>query len=195
VAVRRSLITRLRHDALPCPARGLELVVYPLATAHAAGGGPGFVLELNDGPAMPYRAALDPSERSADAGGFWYVVDRAILRSAGRRLHGPPATELVAEPAHCDLLAALTTSLAWHRTAEAGQRRNTVLNACRAWRWVEEGIWTAKPDAGRWALAHGVGFVRAAVAAALEARPIDAEAAAAVLDEVQEVLRRAASTT
>src|SRR5881392_1580876 len=52
---RRSIVERLRHEALPCPARGLELVVYPLATARGGGGEPGFELNLNTGAAMGFR--------------------------------------------------------------------------------------------------------------------------------------------
>lgn len=33
-AVKRELIARLRHKTLPCPARGLELEVYTVATAQ-----------------------------------------------------------------------------------------------------------------------------------------------------------------
>ena len=39
-AVKRDLIARLRHGALPCPARGLELVVYTEAAARSGSGDP-----------------------------------------------------------------------------------------------------------------------------------------------------------
>src|SRR3954470_15499461 len=38
----------LRSDSLRCPARGLELVVYPRRFAASGDAGAGFVLELND---------------------------------------------------------------------------------------------------------------------------------------------------
>src|SRR5215218_3799209 len=37
-ASKRAVVERVRHEALACPARGLELVVYPLAATRAGGG-------------------------------------------------------------------------------------------------------------------------------------------------------------
>src|SRR3954465_7470222 len=49
---KQAVVERGRHEALPCPARGLELVVYPLATARAGDDEPGFELNLNTGAHM-----------------------------------------------------------------------------------------------------------------------------------------------
>ncbi len=81
-AVKRELIARLRHNALPCPARGLELVVYTVATAHSGTGKPGFELELNDGPDMAFRQTFRPADRPAADGTFWYGLDRSVLHKA-----------------------------------------------------------------------------------------------------------------
>ncbi|MFE9870991.1 hypothetical protein ACFYON_10115 [Micromonospora sp. NPDC005686] len=53
---KRTLVDRLRHEALPCPARGLELVVYRRDVAASGTPEPGFEVEVNTGAAMPFRA-------------------------------------------------------------------------------------------------------------------------------------------
>src|SRR3954447_3224460 len=62
-AAKQRIVERVRHEALLCPARGLELVVYPWATARAGGGEPGFELNLNTGaPPMPFRVDEAPGD-------------------------------------------------------------------------------------------------------------------------------------
>ncbi|MGY0008193.1 nucleotidyltransferase domain-containing protein, partial [Micromonospora sp. I033] len=97
-AAKRALVDRLRHEALPCPARGLELVVYRRDVAGAGGPEPGFEVELNTGATMPFRATYDPADRPAADGRFWYALDRSILRQSGLALLGPPAAEVFAGP-------------------------------------------------------------------------------------------------
>jgi hypothetical protein len=145
--LRASLVEAVRHAQLPCPARGLELVVYPSTFAAAGEPGAGFVLELNDGPAMPFRARFEADERGADDR-FWYVIDRSTLCAVGERLAGPAASEVFGAPRDADVLDALRSSVRWHRQGDAG--RNGVLNTCRALRWAEDGIWLSKTDAGVW---------------------------------------------
>jgi hypothetical protein len=69
-AVKRELIAPLRHNALPCPARGLELVVCTVVTAQSGTVNPGFELELNDGAAVDFRLTLQPADRPATNGTF-----------------------------------------------------------------------------------------------------------------------------
>ena len=56
MATKESIVAALRHESLPCPARGLELVVYRTEVAGAATSDPGFEVELNTGPRMDFRA-------------------------------------------------------------------------------------------------------------------------------------------
>ncbi|WP_238433417.1 hypothetical protein [Micromonospora tarensis] len=102
-AAKVALVARLRHEALPCPARGLELVGYDRAVAASGTPEPGFEVELNTGSAMPFRRTLDPADRPAADGRFWYGLDRSILHQSGRALLGPPAGEVFADltPATC----------------------------------------------------------------------------------------------
>ncbi len=127
---RRSLSARLQHRALPCPVRGLEFVLYPESTAQGGGGEPGFLLEVNDGPGMPFRLALDPSERVGGGGAFWYVIDRSILRACGRSLWGPPPSDVYVEPDRELVSGAVASSVRWHLGASVG--KSTLTNCTSA---------------------------------------------------------------
>jgi predicted nucleotidyltransferase len=137
-SVKRAVGEALRHEALPCPARGLEFVVYSRDAARSPEVEAGFELDLNSGAEMPFRLLLD----STAADRHWYPIDRAILAAHGVALAGPPAAEVFAAPPR-ELLLPLV--------AEA-VRRHDVLNACRALHYEREGRWSSKTTAGIWAL-------------------------------------------
>lgn len=162
-SVKRALVDGLRHESLPCPARGLELVVYCADVAGAGEPDPGFEVELNTGPRMPFRVTWAGPDRQPADGTFWYAIDRSILAERGWALCGPPAGQVFRSVTEGDLLALLTTSLRWHLGPAAGQELDpvddegegaawtddAVLNACRAWQRVRTGHWLSKVDAGR----------------------------------------------
>lgn len=154
--VKLELIARLRHRSLPCPARGLELVVYTVDTAQSGTAEPGFELELNDGPAMAFRQSLQPADRPVADGTFWYGLDRSILHQSGRVLAGPPAAEAFAELPPADLRSLLIDSLRWWMALpdqvddrSAAGADDAVLGACRALVRHRYGRWLSKVDAGR----------------------------------------------
>jgi Domain of unknown function (DUF4111)/Nucleotidyltransferase domain len=173
--VKRGIVERVRHEALPCPARGLELVVYPLETARGGGGEPGFELNLNTGARMPFRV----DEAPGDIEGFWFAIDRAILREHGIALLGPAPAEVFAPIPRTAVLRLLGESVRWHR-GEAGQptASDAVLNTARALRFAAEGAWAPKRAAGEWAAREPV------VRAALDGAPLDPGAVARFLDDV-----------
>jgi Domain of unknown function (DUF4111)/Nucleotidyltransferase domain len=157
-AAKQAIVERVRHEALPCPARGLELVVYPLATARSGGSEPGFELNLNTGAEMAFRV----DEQPGGIEGFWFALDRSILREHGRALAGPPPVELFAPVPRATVLGLLVESVRWHRDSEVPLGSDVVLNTCRALRFAAEGTWSSKREAG--ALAAGEPTVRAALA-------------------------------
>jgi Domain of unknown function (DUF4111) len=159
-AAKAAMIAPLWQRALPCPARGLELVVYAAAAVRAPGPRVPFEVNLNTGSRMAAHVSFDPAEESS----HWFLLDVAIAREHGRPLAGPPPGELLGPVAREHALAALRVSLAWHAEHES-VGANTVLNACRAWRYAETAAWSSKRDAGRWALAAGIEpeLVRAAL--------------------------------
>jgi hypothetical protein len=148
VAERRRLAETLSQAALPCPVRGLELVLY------ARGGltvpsGPAFQLNLNDGPRMARHVALSPDDDPR----FWFVLDVAIGREAARPLVGPPAAKVFPAPPRSLILDALREALAWYGANDADGAQ-LVLAACRGWAWAKQGRWLSKGEAARWAAAR-----------------------------------------
>lgn len=184
VALKRGVAERVRHEVLPCPARGLELVVYPSATVSVPTREPAYELDLNTGRAMPFRLSLDPAEAPGD---HWYVIDRAIVHEHGRVLFGPPPGELFAPIPRELLLSALRNSLDWHETSEDARLDDAVLNGCRAWRYAAEGRWSSKPEAGAWARSRDDDpeLVEAAIAARTSDRPLDPQRVEGFLSRVR----------
>lgn len=146
-AARADVVAATRHEALPCPARGLELVVYTREAAARPTGEANFDLNLNTGPRMPFHAAYDP----ADEPGHWFVLDRAIVRERGFALTGPPPADVFAPIPRPVVLAALAASLRWHAESPAVAGENAVLNACRAWCFAADGALVSKAEAAAWA--------------------------------------------
>jgi hypothetical protein len=105
-----------------------------------------YEVNLNSGPRMPFHVSYEPAADPA----FWFVLDRAIVREHGVRLVGPEPRELVAPMPRAWLLEALLTRLRWH-AEHAQPGADSILNACRAWRFAEEGRWSSKVEAAAWA--------------------------------------------
>jgi len=179
-AQKDELVAALRHEALPCPARGLELVVYTAAAARTPSHEAAFDLNLNTGARMAFRADYAPGGIEA----HWFPLDRSILAERGVAVLGPPAREVFAALPRKEVLPLLRESLRWHELGEAAPD-DAVLNACRAWRFAAEGTWSSKPAAGEWALERGAGdVVRDALAARRGERSLDPDVAAAFVHSV-----------
>jgi hypothetical protein len=155
-----ALAGRVDQAALPCPARGLELVVARFAPDRS----PVVEMNLNDGPRMPRRLSVGPGGEA----GHWFVLDAAIGRERGRALAGPPPREAFPRQPRSAVLAAIAASLDWHARHEP-EGPNALLNALRGWRYATEGVWGSKEEAARWSLARRPGWARE-VEAALAAR-------------------------
>ncbi|MGN9775480.1 nucleotidyltransferase domain-containing protein [Micromonospora sp. H33] len=153
---KRALVARLRHETLPCPARGLELVVYRREVARSGTAEPGFEVELNTGARMSFRATYDPADRPAADGHFWYGLDRSILHQHGHAVLGPPAREVFADLSPTDLRRLLVDALSWWlaRPVPPGDgpapgAEDAVLGAARSLVRFRQGGWLSKADAGR----------------------------------------------
>ena len=143
-AEREDLAVRLSHPAFACPVRGLELVLYACKDLHDPLG-PAFQLNLNTGPRMAQHVAFDPGEDPR----FWFVLDVAIGREAGRALAGPPSAEVFPELPAALVRESLQQALAWFSANDSGGGQ-AALAAARAWAWAEEGRWLAKRSAATW---------------------------------------------
>ncbi|TKV56466.1 nucleotidyltransferase domain-containing protein [Nakamurella flava] len=200
---KRALVDALRHEALPCPARGLELVVYRAEFAAAGTSEPGFEVELNSGPRMPFRVTWSGADRGTADGTFWYAVDRSILAAAGRAVAGPPAGAVFRSVPDGVLATVLAESLRWHltldRPAEPPEDEpgppgtdDAVLNACRARQRIRTGRWSDKVSAGRDVLADAPTPVVEQALAARSGGPMPSRAAARAWQEA--VLAELAAT-
>ncbi len=183
---REALVGAVEHDALPCPARGLELVVYdPGGLADADG--PAYLVNLNTGPRMAHDVSYDPAENPR----FWFTLDVAIGRTLGLTLTGPPPDRLFPELPDALLRRAAHESLEWW-WANGGHPFTAVLAACVAWRWAETGTWASKGAAARWGADRGPepAVVRAALARREgdDERPLDAAAAGRFVGMVRDRL-------
>ncbi len=179
----------LRHESLPCPARGLELVVYRERAVREPTTKTAYELDLNSGRTLPFRFSTDPNEPPR----HWYVIDRAILREHGRTLCGPSAHDVFGAFERETLLTMLSESVGWHAGSPEARLDDAVLNGCRALRYADEGVWSSKPAAAEWALGRVPD--PDLVAQALSARHTDAqlsrERVDAFLAHVQGVLDEA----
>ena len=152
---KHALVAQLRHEALPCPARGLELVRYRRAVAQSGTPEPGFELELNTGPRMHFRATYAVDERPTEDGRFWYGLDRSILHQSGYVILGPPASEMIADLSATHIRSLLVDSLRWwlNRAMPLGAEpapgaEDAVLGVCRALVKSRDRAWLSKGAAG-----------------------------------------------
>ncbi|MFF4756225.1 aminoglycoside adenylyltransferase domain-containing protein [Streptomyces sp. NPDC002514] len=141
----RELASALAHPRLPCPAAGLELVVYPADRVAGPAVGAGYLLDLNTGALLPGKACFDATRSPS----FWYVIDRSVAHQRGLTLYGRPAREAIAAPRRSDLLAAIRASLREHCDGEGHLADNRVLNGCRSVVFCRTGNWAAKRRAAR----------------------------------------------
>lgn len=195
-ATKRDVVAALRHEALPCPARGLELVVYTRDAARSGTPAPGFELELNTGARMDFRATYAPDERPPADGLFWYALDRSILHQSGLTLVGEPAPDAFGEVG--GLRALLADALTWWLAlpvpdgGPAPGAEDAVLGACRSLARVRHGVWLDKVSAGHRVTADGdadAALITRCIAARDGGTPPDGRAARAfqrrALDEIR----------
>ncbi len=156
----RAVAVACSHRSLPCPARKLELVLYPSAAVGSTPPTLDWALNLNSG-AGEERVSFDPRSEPR----HWFVLDVAIARDHARALVGPPAAEAFAPLERSRVVDAVRVSIAWHREHESSSP-SAVLNACRGWAWATTGEWLSKPDAARWVAdrSEHQGLVRLALA-------------------------------
>ena len=178
-----AVVGALDHGALPCPAKGLEFVLYDRATLAGLATEAGFALNLNTGARLPYKAETDPG----DGLSFWYPIDRDIVRQQRRALIGPPFPELVTRVRSRVLMPVVAESVAAHLASLGDHGDNAVLNACRALRYRAEHTWYPKRAAAAWALQRlpsGAAVIRAALNSADDGGGRDRAAVEAFLAEV-----------
>lgn len=145
---KQDLAAQLDHAMLPVPAMGLELMVVETAIALNLPRPLRVAFALTTGATWPTDIQDDVEYEEL-------LLDIAMVRESGRALFGPPPREAFAEGGRARLLEIVERALEWHRPRlldplhdPLGQ--NSVLNAARAWRYVEDGTLVSKTQGGRW---------------------------------------------
>jgi hypothetical protein len=180
--VLRTLAARLSHDELPCPATGLEFVLYPVSVVAAGTVQAGYLLDLNTGRELRPKVSLDPGSGPR----FWYAIDRSIVYQANVTLFGPPPHQIICPVPFWSLLPVVAESMREH---PAELLDNAVLNGCRALRFRVERRWYAKPVAAEWAISATPAYadlIRAAIASYAAGRGV---LAPLPVDDVRAFLR------
>lgn len=153
--LQRSVAIALAESALSfghtITSAGLECVV--ISRTAAGTPIPHFELCTSSG-----RGWKDEVEFDADDSGLF--IDVSICQRNGITLAGPSQDLVFAAAKDCDIAEAITTGLNWHRGRILDEfhdpgGQNSVLNACRAWCWLETRELTSKNRGGAWALQHG----------------------------------------
>ncbi|PYH85670.1 streptomycin 3''-adenylyltransferase [Aspergillus uvarum CBS 121591] len=144
---KQAVISRLTHAVLPCPATKLEFVVYAQSAVYPASRHPRFELNLNTGLHQPDHISLDPADESS----HWFLLDIAMGRQLGCSLYGPDTTHAFGAIPQRWVLEAIADSLDWHHANEINSP-NSILNACRGWRFIVTGEFSSKLDGAKWAL-------------------------------------------
>jgi hypothetical protein len=126
-----AVVATCSHDALPVPARKLELVVYEPDGATVA-------LNLNTG------AAVETTTTAGHGEWFWFAIDRAVAREHGRVLFGPPPASVIAPVDDATIERALTDLVAWYERHEP-EHAATAWSRADAWR--HDRVWITKLSA------------------------------------------------
>ena len=136
----------LSSESLPSPASGLELhVVDRHAVDLLVDEPPPFELHIASAVSSPDRVVVGRGH----GGDPDLVMHFAVLHERGVALTGPPASEIFPTVSRPRLLRAFAGELHW--ALEHASPGYQVLNACRAWRFLEEDVLTSKLAGGEWA--------------------------------------------
>ena len=119
----------------------MEYVLYSRAAVALPWRMPRLEINPSVGPAMAYYLAFDPAPEVS----HWFVLGVSVVREYALRLTGPPAKKVFAHPRPWTL-GGLEDSPGWHADHET-LLHYSVSNACRSWRYAEEGFVSSKDDA------------------------------------------------
>jgi len=144
------LVERINHRALPCPAAGLEFVLYNVEALRDTTPPLQWSLNLNGGTTREEKVSTDSTSESW----HWFYLDLAIGRETAKTLIGRELRDVAGPAGAQDVRAAIAASLLWHTREDPGST-NQAANAARSLRYLRTGLWGSKPDALLWAASHG----------------------------------------
>lgn len=153
---RAHIVAELTPDpAIGLPGAGLDVLAIGFVEAQHPGIRPyaqlavGLFAGWQWQPDVTYDEHDDPGPRLA----------AAIARQTGASLTGPPPGEVFAAISRAWILEGCRRELRWRQAQDAPPTwpRSPVLDACRAWRFADEGALSSKLGGGTWALERGIG--------------------------------------
>jgi predicted nucleotidyltransferase len=143
---KRQLAKQLAERSLPTPGKGLEFHIVTEAALGDTGPIPAFELHLTTGE----DAKIVDGERVS--GDPDLLMHFAVLREHGYAIIGPEPHKLFPAVPRLTLLHAFAGELRW--AEQHASPSYQTLNACRAWRFLEENVVCSKVDGGEWARSH-----------------------------------------
>ena len=146
------LAQNLDHSVLPCPGKGLDLVAFLLQSVQITPPTPEAAFAFVTGKA--WRSELTGSDANPDL-----LIDLHVIRNHGRSLFGPDPGDFIGSIGNAELRPLLVNVVQWHRDKIHDPFHDpmgefAVLNACRAWRFLDTKIMGSKIEGGKWALAR-----------------------------------------
>lgn len=140
----------LDHRVLPCPAYGLDLIVYLAGGLREMRRCPDYEFSISTGRTWE----TDVSFGGSYPGG---LIDLAMSRRVGRSLQGPHPREVVGPIPEQWVVEELLASLRWHVDNVHDPFHdpfgsNAVLNACRALHYLVTGEFVSKSIGAEWFL-------------------------------------------
>ena len=126
----------------PCPGLGLESSVVTRAQAQAEDEPWRFVVHVTTAPAGPRTVCGVEHPGDPDL-----LMHFAVSCAAGIAISGPPPATVLRTPSRRSVLAYLVGEL---DDALDGPFAYAVLNACRAWRYLDTGDLVSKVTGGSW---------------------------------------------
>ncbi len=146
-----ALVERIHPGVLPCPAAGLEFVLYDAAELAVPTPPLQWALNLNGGPTREEKVSTDPDSESW----HWFLLDLAIGRETARTLRGLDLAAVARPISREAQVTAIAESVRWHAANDHGGS-NQVANAARGLRFLRTGQWGSKPAALDWTASRGI---------------------------------------
>ena len=155
---RQKLVDAVSTSTVPLEDGGFDVHVVTLASARTASLSPVREMWVANHPGWEFHVEGRAADRDM-------CLTFEMCRRHGRALYGPDAETVFAPVGRDALLAASKREIGeWLTYEEIWQWDSGVLQACRAWRLMEEDDLGSKTSAGQWALPKGFPIVERALA-------------------------------
>jgi len=142
----------LDDNRLPCPAKGLDFALLTVEVAASPARVPRVDFAMSTG--HTWKLEIECGEEDGE-----FVLHCAICRQSAFPLIGPAPESVFGPMPRQWVLEELDTVLHWHADMALHPYHDplgqfSILNACRAWYFVEHNCFCSKTEGGRWLLSR-----------------------------------------